>query len=36
VRDWRARGDVYAYFNDDWHGYAIEEARRLRRLVLEG
>jgi uncharacterized protein YecE (DUF72 family) len=34
VRDWRARGDVYAYFNDDWRGYAIKEARHLRELVL--
>ena len=25
--------DVYAYFNNDWMGYAIEDARRLKRLL---
>jgi uncharacterized protein YecE (DUF72 family) len=33
VRRWRAEGDVYAYFNDDWEGYAVREAVRLRELV---
>lgn len=27
--------DVYAYFNNDWGGAAIEDARRLRRMVSE-
>jgi uncharacterized protein YecE (DUF72 family) len=34
IRGWRTKGDVYAYFNDDWRGYAIKEARHLRELVL--
>jgi len=30
IAEWRARGvDVWAYFNNDWHGYAIENAREL-------
>jgi uncharacterized protein YecE (DUF72 family) len=33
VRAWRAQGDVYAYFNDDWAGHAIREAQGLRQLV---
>jgi uncharacterized protein YecE (DUF72 family) len=27
------RGDVYAYFNNDWQGFAVANARTLRRLV---
>jgi uncharacterized protein YecE (DUF72 family) len=34
VRRWAQDGDVYAYFNDDWNGHALEEARRLRELVF--
>jgi uncharacterized protein YecE (DUF72 family) len=31
LRDWLADGcDVYAYFNNDWHGAAVEDARWLR------
>jgi uncharacterized protein YecE (DUF72 family) len=26
-------GDVFAYFNNDWEGFAVEDARRLRALV---
>ena len=33
VERWRRDGDVYAYFNDDWEGHALREARRLRALV---
>ena len=33
VHRWRRDGDVYAYFNDDWEGHALREARRLRALV---
>ncbi|MGH3132160.1 MAG: DUF72 domain-containing protein [Gaiellaceae bacterium] len=36
LRGWCADGDVYAYFNDDWGGHAIEEAIRLRELISEG
>ncbi len=25
--------DVYAYFNNDWHGHAVEDALRLRRAL---
>jgi uncharacterized protein YecE (DUF72 family) len=28
-------GDVYVYFNNDWEGFAVKNAQRLRRL-LEG
>jgi len=33
LADWRARADVYAYFNNDWEGYALENARYLRRKL---
>jgi uncharacterized protein YecE (DUF72 family) len=26
---WRRRADVYAYFNNDWEGYAVRNGRRL-------
>ena len=29
------RGDVYAYFNNDWEGFAIENARSLLGLLAE-
>jgi uncharacterized protein YecE (DUF72 family) len=29
-------GDVYAYFNNDWEGFAPDNARTLRRLVERG
>ena len=29
----RATGDVYAYFNNDWEGYAPENAKALRTLL---
>jgi len=29
----RYQGDVYAYFNNDWHGFAIANARTLRSLL---
>ncbi len=32
IRQWRRRTDVYAYFNNDWKGYAPDNALRLRRL----
>ena len=28
-----ARGDVYAYFNNDWEGFAVANARALARLL---
>jgi uncharacterized protein YecE (DUF72 family) len=38
LRSWaerigEARGDVYAYFNNDWNGYALVNARTLLGLV---
>jgi uncharacterized protein YecE (DUF72 family) len=33
VREWREQGDVYFYFNDDWRGFAVKEAHRLKELV---
>jgi uncharacterized protein YecE (DUF72 family) len=30
VAAWRARVDVYAYFNNDWEGYAVKNALWLR------
>jgi uncharacterized protein YecE (DUF72 family) len=35
VRGWLEEGDVYAYFNDDWNGYAVREAAQLRELARE-
>ena len=34
IEEWRRAGlDVYAYFNNDWGGYAVENAMRLRRML---
>jgi uncharacterized protein YecE (DUF72 family) len=33
IEGWRARADVYAYFNNDWMGYAVENGLRLRALL---
>jgi uncharacterized protein YecE (DUF72 family) len=34
IADFRARGaSVYAYFNNDWDGYAVKNARELEQLV---
>ena len=30
IEEWRRKADVYAYFNNDWEGYAVANARRLR------
>jgi uncharacterized protein YecE (DUF72 family) len=30
---WREGADVYAYFNNDWQGYAVENGIRLRELL---
>jgi uncharacterized protein YecE (DUF72 family) len=35
VRRFARNGDVYCYFNNDWNGYAVRNAARLRGL-LEG
>ena len=33
VREWAEDGDVLAYFNNDWEGYAIRNALRMKELV---
>jgi uncharacterized protein YecE (DUF72 family) len=33
--EWRERVDVYVYFNNDWEGFAVENALALRRLLPE-
>jgi uncharacterized protein YecE (DUF72 family) len=33
IRDWSGSVDVYAYFNNDWEGFAPRNARALRRMV---
>jgi uncharacterized protein YecE (DUF72 family) len=33
IEGWRARADVYAYFNNDWMGYAVKNGLRLRALL---
>ncbi|HZA57962.1 MAG TPA: DUF72 domain-containing protein [Solirubrobacterales bacterium] len=35
LRQWRRDGDIYAYFNNDWRGFAVENAKLLRRLLGE-
>jgi uncharacterized protein YecE (DUF72 family) len=30
---WRREADVYAYFNNDWEGFAVANARGLRRRL---
>jgi uncharacterized protein YecE (DUF72 family) len=30
---WARAGDVFAYFNNDWQGYAVRNAARLQRLL---
>jgi uncharacterized protein YecE (DUF72 family) len=33
IGGWQREADVYAYFNNDWNGYAIRNALQLRSLV---
>jgi uncharacterized protein YecE (DUF72 family) len=35
IEDWRKQVDVYAYFNNDWQGFALENAAWL-KARLEG
>jgi uncharacterized protein YecE (DUF72 family) len=35
ISGWAAGTEVFAYFNNDWEEYAIENARVLRRLLKE-
>jgi uncharacterized protein YecE (DUF72 family) len=34
LRAWAKRGDVYAYFNNDWEGFAPRNASTLRELLV--
>jgi uncharacterized protein YecE (DUF72 family) len=36
IQAWRERADVYAYFNNDWHGYAPRNARWLKARLERG
>lgn len=33
LRGWSRRGDIYAYFNNDWEGFAPRNAVELKRLT---
>jgi uncharacterized protein YecE (DUF72 family) len=33
IAQWRQRAEVYAYFNNDWEGFAVRNARRLARSL---
>jgi uncharacterized protein YecE (DUF72 family) len=33
IEAWREEVDVYAYFNNDWEGFAVENARWLKRRL---
>ncbi len=33
LQDWRSRAEVYAYFNNDWHGYAVKNGLWLRKRL---
>jgi uncharacterized protein YecE (DUF72 family) len=35
IAAWRSEVDVYAYFNNDWEGYAVANARWLREHLSE-
>jgi uncharacterized protein YecE (DUF72 family) len=36
IAQWRRRLEVFAYFNNDWEGFAVRNARRLKRLLGGG
>jgi uncharacterized protein YecE (DUF72 family) len=33
VERWRTRAEVFVYMNNDWEGFAVENAQTLKRLV---
>jgi uncharacterized protein YecE (DUF72 family) len=35
IRAWRRTVDVFAYFNNDWNGYAVRNGLALRRALAE-
>ena len=36
IEGWRDRGDVYAYFNNDWEGYALDNGLWMKRRMRVG
>jgi uncharacterized protein YecE (DUF72 family) len=36
IAEWRKRVDVYAYFNNDWEGFAVKNALLLKKGLQEG
>jgi len=34
IRRWRRSVEIFAYFNNDWNAYAVENAKCLRRLLV--
>ncbi len=34
IHAWRAQAEVFAYFNNDWEGFAVKNALRLERRLL--
>jgi uncharacterized protein YecE (DUF72 family) len=36
IAQWRRQVDVYAYFNNDWHGYAVKNGLSLERRLSAG
>jgi uncharacterized protein YecE (DUF72 family) len=33
ITEWRRRVEVFAYFNNDWNGYAVKNAGRLKVML---
>jgi len=33
IEGWRKQVEVFAYFNNDWNGYAVRNGRKLERLL---
>lgn len=36
IAAWRVRAEVFAYSNNDWEGFAVRNAQRLRRHLNQG
>jgi uncharacterized protein YecE (DUF72 family) len=36
IEEWRQRADVFAYFNNDWRGFAVRNGLRLKDLLGVG
>ena len=35
IEAWRKQVEVFAYFNNDWNGYAVRNGRKLQRLLRD-